>query len=74
MSRYLIVAHETATNPELLEQVSVLTKNDPQAEFVLLVPSTPVRHLVFRRGRHQEDEAHAEAGGQGQDHVHEEGH
>jgi hypothetical protein len=61
MSRYLIVAHETVTNPELLEQVGVLTKNDPQAEFVLLVPSTPVRHLVFRRGRHQEDEAHVVA-------------
>jgi hypothetical protein len=59
MSRYLIVAHETVTNPELLEQVKAVSKQDPNAEFVLLVPSTPVRHLVFRRGT--EDEAHTVA-------------
>jgi hypothetical protein len=59
MSKYLIVAHETATNPELLEQVKALGRQDPKAQFVLLVPATPVRHLLFRRGT--EDEAHVVA-------------
>jgi hypothetical protein len=54
MSRYLVVAHETVTNPELLAQVKEVAKQDRQAEFVLLVPATPVRHLVFRRGREDE--------------------
>ena len=49
MSRYLVVAHETVTNPELLRQVKAVMKEDQQAEFVLLVPATPVRHLRFRR-------------------------
>lgn len=50
MSRYLIVAHQTAHNPELLEEVKALSRQDAQAEFVLLVPATPVRHLLYRRG------------------------
>ena len=45
MSRYLIVAHDTATNPELIEQVKAIATDDPAAQFVLLVPATPVRHL-----------------------------
>jgi len=50
MSRYLVVAHETVTNPELLNQVRAVREQDGSAEFVLLVPATPVRHLLFRRG------------------------
>jgi hypothetical protein len=50
MTRYLVVAHETVTNPELLKQVRAVREQDGEAEFVLLVPATPVRHLLFRRG------------------------
>jgi GABA permease len=49
MSRYLIVAHETATNPTLVERVKQLTAEDPSAEFALLVPATPVPRLLLRR-------------------------
>jgi hypothetical protein len=58
MVRYLVVAHQTVTSPELLRKVRELRgKEEGGAEFVLLVPATPVRHLLFRRG----DEADAEA-------------
>ncbi len=50
MARYLVVAHETVTNPALLKQVRAVREQDQEAEFVLLVPATPVRHLLFRRG------------------------
>ena len=50
MTRYLVVAHETVTNPELLKQVRAVREQEGEAEFVLLVPATPVRHLLFRRG------------------------
>jgi hypothetical protein len=50
MARYLVVAHETVTSPELLKQVRLVREQDADAEFVLLVPATPVRHLLFRRG------------------------
>jgi hypothetical protein len=59
MTRYLVVAHQTVTSPELLEQVRVLHEKQKDAEFVLLVPATPVRHLLFRRGDEQDDEATA---------------
>ena len=50
MTRYLVVAHETVTNPELLKQVRAVREQEGEAEFVLLVPATPVRPLLFRRG------------------------
>jgi hypothetical protein len=50
MARYLVVAHETVTSPELVEQLRLIQEQDSGAEFVLLVPATPVRHLLFRRG------------------------
>ena len=59
MSRYLVVAHETVTNPELLEQVRAVRDQHAEAEFVLLVPATPVRHLLFRRGDEHDAEAAA---------------
>jgi len=46
------VAHETVTNPELLDQLRAIQKDDEQAEFVLLVPATPVRHLLRRGDEH----------------------
>jgi GABA permease len=54
MARYLVVAHETVTNPALLKQVRAIREQDEAAEFVLLVPATPVRHLLFRRGDEQD--------------------
>jgi hypothetical protein len=46
MARHLIVAHQTAGSPELVERVRELAKHDPGAEFVLLVPATPTSHLL----------------------------
>jgi hypothetical protein len=60
MGRYLIVAHQTVTNPELRHEVQRLRNEDPQAEFTLLVPATPVRHLLFRRGDEHDARAVAE--------------
>jgi hypothetical protein len=50
MARYLVVAHETVSSPLLLDAVRGVRKQDAEAEFVLLVPATPVRHLLFRKG------------------------
>ena len=46
MARILIVAHQTAGSPELLERVKALAAADPAAEFTLLVPATPTGHLL----------------------------
>jgi hypothetical protein len=46
MAQYLIVAHQTATSPELLDRVSELAGEDPMASFTILVPATPVVHLL----------------------------
>ena len=42
MGRYLLVAHQTADSPELSSEVVHLLHQDPAAEFVLLVPATPI--------------------------------
>ncbi|HET9564286.1 MAG TPA: hypothetical protein VFP27_07215 [Mycobacterium sp.] len=52
MAKYLVVAHETVTNPKLIDQLRAIQKDDAQAEFVLLVPATPVRHLLRRVREH----------------------
>ena len=41
MARYLVVAHQTVTSPELLKVVRGVRDQDADAEFVLLVPATP---------------------------------
>jgi hypothetical protein len=46
MARYLLVAHQTAESQELREQVAALVQEDRGAEFVLLVPATPVGLLT----------------------------
>lgn len=46
MSRYLVVAHQTATSPELTQRVRDLAADDPQSEFVLIVPATPIEHML----------------------------
>jgi hypothetical protein len=57
MANYLIVAHQTATHSELLDKVRQLTEADQAAEFTLLVPATPIHHLLFFKGSHTEAEA-----------------
>ena len=46
MARYLLVAHQTAESEELLAGARALAREDPDAEFVLLVPATPVGNLL----------------------------
>ncbi len=45
MGRYLIVAHQTAGSPELRRHVGAIVREDPEAEFTVLVPATPIQHL-----------------------------
>ncbi len=40
MGRYLVVAHQTASNPELIERLRMQAGIDPDAVFTLLVPVT----------------------------------
>jgi hypothetical protein len=65
MARYLVVAHQTVTSPQLLRKVRALREQEEArgavAEFVLLVPATPVRHLLFRRGGEHDAGHDAEA-------------
>jgi hypothetical protein len=46
MARHLLVAHQTAESEELLASARLLAEEDPAAEFVLLVPATPVEGLL----------------------------
>lgn len=46
MTNYLVVAHQTATSLELLEKASELANDDSSASFTVLVPATPVHHLL----------------------------
>ena len=46
MARYLVLAHQTASSPELVERVTALAGTDPSSEFVLLVPATETQHLL----------------------------
>jgi hypothetical protein len=57
MTRYLVVAHETATSPKLLGAAKAIAAEDPEAQFVLLVPTTPVKHLLFHRSSDTDAEA-----------------
>ncbi len=46
MSRYLVVAYQTASSPELLERLKRLAAEDRTAEFALLLPATPTGDLL----------------------------
>jgi len=51
MAKYLIVAHQTAQSDELLMAARDLARDDPEAEFALLVPATPIgKLLVWEEG------------------------
>ncbi len=64
MACYLVVAHETVSSPELLKVVRGVRDQDAEAEFVLLVPATPVRHLLFRKGDEHDAEVTARKRGE----------
>jgi 7-keto-8-aminopelargonate synthetase-like enzyme len=49
MARYLLVAHQTAESPELIQAARRLEEEDAAAEFVLLVPATPPGSLIVGR-------------------------
>jgi hypothetical protein len=53
MGRYLLIAHQTADSPELRSRVLELVKEDQTAEFVLLVPATPIGVLSSVGGEHR---------------------
>lgn len=48
MSRYLVVAHQTADSPTLLTKLEELANQDPEAEFQVLAPVRPLglRQLI----------------------------
>jgi hypothetical protein len=45
VSRYLLVANETAESQEMLHVVSEINADDPEAEFEILIPATPLNLL-----------------------------
>lgn len=46
MPRYLILANQTASSPELTSTVRKIIEHEADSEFVLLVPATPVEDLL----------------------------
>jgi hypothetical protein len=44
--RYLIIANQTADSPQLSRALLEISRNDPDASFVLVVPATPLNHLL----------------------------
>jgi len=66
MATYLVVANQTTTSPQLLEELRDTARREPGAEFVLVVPATPVRDLFFRRSSEEKAETvarrHADKG------------
>ena len=72
MARYLLVAHQTAEAPEFVEAARQLGSEDRDAVFTLLVPATPVDHLLaweegetFEVARKRGQRARARFEGQG---------
>ena len=46
MTHYLVVAHQTATSSELLQRATQIADQDHGAVFTLVVPATPIVHLL----------------------------
>src|SRR5512144_2895109 len=46
MSKYLVVAHQTANSAALMDQLKSMADEDSEAEFSLVVPKTRVEHLL----------------------------
>jgi hypothetical protein len=47
MARYLLVAHQTATDPLVLRRAKELLAGDPAAAFTILIPETHVEHPLL---------------------------
>ncbi len=45
MASYLLVANETAESPEMLHAVAEINTHDSVAEFVIVIPATPLNLL-----------------------------
>ena len=45
MPSYLLVANETAESREMLDAVAEINTRDPDAEFVIVIPATPLNLL-----------------------------
>jgi len=45
VASYLLVANETADSPELLLAIAEINAKDPDAEFVVVIPATPLNLL-----------------------------
>jgi len=45
VASYLLVANETAESPEMLHAVAEINAGDPDAEFVIVIPATPLNLL-----------------------------
>jgi hypothetical protein len=59
MAQYLLIAHQTAECDELLDAACDLASEDGDAEFVLLVPATPICNLlVWEEGETREVARH----------------
>jgi hypothetical protein len=46
MATYVLMAHQTALSEAPLRAAEDLAREDPAAEFVVLVPATPAAHLL----------------------------
>lgn len=46
MARYLAVAHQTSESDDFIKAVHSAVADDPEAQVVLVVPATPVKHLL----------------------------
>jgi hypothetical protein len=45
VASYLLVANETAESPELRDAVAEINKQDQEAQFVIVIPATPLNLL-----------------------------
>lgn len=61
MARYLVVAHQTAESDELRQRLIEFAAEDANAEFVLLVPATPVNDLLLWEEGRSDEAAHRRA-------------
>ena len=48
MAHYLVVAHQTATSPQLIDRLARIARDEPYARFVMLVPATHPKHVLRR--------------------------
>ncbi len=62
MAQYLMVAHQTAGSPAMVSKARQLAVEDPNAEFVLLVPATPIPHLLTWVEGESREVAHPDVG------------